>query len=253
MTAVDHGCGRLTLKQRVGTWVFPRLPISRFLFDSLRDELHSAVVRGENAVLPSRRRRLARLRAGRELLVNVACGPQPLEGFVNLDVHPVADDVIAWDSRRTLPLGDGAARGIRVEHFVEHLETREELPAFLRDCHRSLATGGVLRIIVPDAGRYLQAYCRADLSGFHELEVPWPFPSDLPTRMDVINHVFHQWHEHRWAYDCETLTHRLCDAGSRPSSSAPFSPRAIPAGAGPFRPRGVFAVRRGGQVMRASS
>jgi predicted SAM-dependent methyltransferase len=116
-------------------------------------------------------------------------------------------------SRRALPLGDGAARGIRVEHFVEHLEAREELPAFLRDCHRALAPGGVLRIIVPDAERYLQAYCRGDLSGFHELDVPTPFPSDLPTRMDVINHVFHQWHEHRWGYDFETMAHRLRDAG----------------------------------------
>ncbi len=213
MLIADHAPGRLTLKQRIGTLVLPRLPITQFLFNLLRDEVHSAIVRGGNAVLPWRRRRLSRLRAGRELLVNVACGPQRLEGFVNLDVHPVASDVVAWDSRRDLPLGDGAARGIRVEHFVEHLEAREELPAFLRDCHRALATGGVLRIIVPDAGRYLQAYCCGDLSGFRELEVPSPFPSDLPTRMDVINHVFHQWHEHRWAYDCEAMTHRLQEAG----------------------------------------
>jgi hypothetical protein len=31
--------------------------------------------------------------------------------------------------------------------------------------------------------------------------------------MDVVNHIFHQWHEHRWAYDFETLTHRLNVAG----------------------------------------
>jgi hypothetical protein len=31
--------------------------------------------------------------------------------------------------------------------------------------------------------------------------------------MDVVNHVFHQWHEHRWAYDFETLAHRLRAAG----------------------------------------
>ena len=71
----------------------------------------------------------------------------------------------------------------------------------------------MLRIIVPDTERYLQAYCRGDLSGFWELEVPNPFPADLPTRMDIINHVFHQWHEHRWAYDFETLVHRLNAAG----------------------------------------
>ena len=31
--------------------------------------------------------------------------------------------------------------------------------------------------------------------------------------MDIINHVFQQWHEHRWGYDFETLALRLGSAG----------------------------------------
>ena len=203
----------MTVKQRIGQWLFPRLPISRFLFDILRDEAAAFIVRGKNACLPGRRRRLRRLRNERDLYVNVGCGPQVLPGFLNLDLRAATPGIVEWDSRRSLPLAGEAARGIRAEQFVEHLETREELPAFLRDCHRALAPGGVLRVIVPDAKRYLEAYCRGDLSGYRELEVPDPFPEDLPTRMDVINHVFHQWHEHRWAYDFETLAHRLTAAG----------------------------------------
>ncbi len=212
-TSVPNASSALTFKQRAGRWLFPRLPITRFLFDILRDEMAAWIVRAQNACLPGRRRRLRRLRAARELYVNVACGPQVLDGFVNLDLHPAGGEVVAWDARRSLPLSDGTARGIRAEQFVEHLETIEELPAFLRDCYRTLAPGGVLRLIVPDAERYLHAYCRPDLSGFRELDVPDPFPDDLPTRMDVINHVFHQRHEHRWAYDFETLAHRLSAAG----------------------------------------
>ena len=67
--------------------------------------------------------------------------------------------------------------------------------------------------MVPDAERFLRAYCRDDEQGFRELAVPEPFPDDLPTRMDVVNHVFHQWHEHRWGYDFDTLHHRLRAAG----------------------------------------
>jgi predicted SAM-dependent methyltransferase len=211
--ATDAHAPALTLKQRVGKLIFPRLPITRFLFDILRDEAATLLVRLQNACVPSRRGRLRRLRAMRDVYVNVACGPQVLDGYVNIDLRSTNPDVIRFDARRTLPTGDGAARGIRVEQFVEHLEAREELPAFLSACYRTLAAGGVLRIIVPDAERYLQAYCRGDLSGFWELEVPNPFPDDLPTRMDVVNHVFHQWHEHRWAYDFETLEHRLQAAG----------------------------------------
>lgn len=203
----------LTLKQRFGRWLIPKLPITRFLFDILRNEVNAGLVRVQNRALPGRRRRLHAIGALRDARVNVACGPQVLPGFVNLDLHPATPEVMAWDSRRGLPLADGSARGIRVEQFVEHLEPREELPVFLRDCHRVLRTGGVLRIIVPDAERYLHAYCRGDLAGFRELAVPDPFPEDLPTRMDVINHVFHQWHEHRWAYDFETLAHRVGHAG----------------------------------------
>jgi predicted SAM-dependent methyltransferase len=213
MKVVDPPQGPPTLKQRVGMFVFPRLPITRFLFDILRDEFAALIVRSKNAWLPGRRSRLRRVRAMRDVYVNVACGPQVLPDFVSLDLRHQDPEVVAWDSRRSLPVGDGAARGIRVEQFVEHLETQEELPSFLTDCHRALAPGGVLRIIVPDTERYLQAYCRGDLSGFWELEVPNPFPEDLPTRMDILNHVFHQWHEHRWAYDFETLAHRLNAAG----------------------------------------
>ena len=215
MKVINPPVGPPTLKQRLGMFVFPRLPITRFLFDILRDEVAAFIVRAKNNWLPWRRSRLRRLRALRDVYVNVACGPQVLPGYLNLDLRNEDPSVITCDARRLLPIGDGAARGIRAEQFVEHLETLEELPSFLKTCYAKLAPGGILRIIVPDAERYLQAYCRGggDLSGFWELEVPNPFPDDLPTRMDIINHVFHQWHEHRWAYDFETLAHRLNAAG----------------------------------------
>jgi predicted SAM-dependent methyltransferase len=203
----------MTPKQRLGRLLFENMPITRFLFDQIRLELNAFLMNIGNAVLPWRRRRLREIRQGRELQVNVACGPHVAPGFVNIDLIPCRPEVVGWDCRWSLPVGDDGAAGIRVEQFVEHLETREELPAFLTDCWRALKPGGVLRIIVPDAERHLEAYCRMDLSGFRELNVPDPFPADLPTRMDIINHVFHQWNEHRWAYDFETLAHRLRTAG----------------------------------------
>ncbi len=219
----------MTIKQRLGALIFPRLPITRFLFDILRDETAAWIVTTKNAVLPWRRRRVRRTRAMRGAYVNVACGPQVLPGFVNVDLRHADPSVVEWDCRRSLPIGDGGARGIRAEQFVEHLETREELPAFLRDCYRALASGGTLRVIVPDGERYMQAYCRGDLSGYRELAVPDPFPADLPTRMDVINHVFHQWHEHRWAYDFETLAHRLRAAGFTTIARADYQASRDPA------------------------
>ena len=218
----------MTVKQRIGRWLFPRLPVTQSMFGQLRFEANSWLVTGQNVVLPARRRSLAHVRSLRAALVNVACGPQVLDGFVNVDLLGPPPR-IRWDCRRSLPLADGGAAGIRAEQFVEHLDTREELPAFLRDCLRVLEAGGVLRIIVPDAARFLQAYCRPGLDGFRDLAVPDPFPSDLPTRMDVINHVFHQWGEHRWAYDFETLALRLRTAGFATIEQVEYQRSLLPA------------------------
>ena len=204
---------KLTAKQRLGAWLFPRMPVTRFLFEQLRTEINCARVHLRNALVPSSILALRQIRQMREIHANIGCGPRPLKGFLNLDLHRLAPEVIPWDCRWELPFANASVAGLRAEHFLEHLEVREELPAFLKACRRVLKQGGILRIIVPDAERYLQAYCRGDLSGFSELAVPMPFPADLPTRMDVVNHVFHQLHEHRWGYDFETLAHRLHACG----------------------------------------
>jgi len=203
----------MTCKQRIGKWIFSWSPVTRFLLDQIRFELRAGQVRMENLLLPWHRWRLRNLRKESDLRANVACGPHVLDEFVNLDLYRTRPKVVTWDCRRRLPFGDNAVKGIRVEQFLEHLECKEELPAFLRDCLRVLQPRGVLRIIVPDAERFLRAYCRRDVAGFHDLAVPDPFPDDLPTRMDVVNHIFHQWHEHRWGYDFETLADRLTRAG----------------------------------------
>jgi predicted SAM-dependent methyltransferase len=203
----------VTFKQRIGQWLFARLPITRFLFDQLRVELNVLWVGLLNRFSPGQRRRLRRLRQMDGVRVNVACGPHIEPGFINVDLFAASPEVLRWDCRSSLPLRDASAAGIRVEHFLEHLETREELPRFLADCRRALRPGGVLRVIVPDAQKYIAAYVAPDLEGFKALACPVPFPPELPTRLDVVNHVFHQLHEHRAGYDFENLGHRLVTAG----------------------------------------
>lgn len=205
---------RLTLKQQAGRWLIARMPITRALFDQLRVEANAAFSRVEPLVSPAARRRLRELADQRGVMVNVACGPQVIAGFVNIDLFRATPDVVRFDCRRRLPFADASARAIKIEHFLEHLDPREELPALLAECRRVLEPRGLLRVAVPDAARYLAAYCEGTTEAFRALGVN-QWPGDLPTRMDLVNHVFHQWSEHRWAYDEETLTHRLEQAGFR--------------------------------------
>jgi predicted SAM-dependent methyltransferase len=189
------------------------LGVSRFAQEIVRAEVRAAVSRLRAVVDPRVRRRVAAVRQHRGLLANVGSGPAVLTGFVNLDVVGMHRDVLPWDSRRTLPFADASCRGVRLEHFLEHLDPRHELPALLAECRRVLEPGGVVRIIVPDAARFLAAYVAGGRAGFDALAVPDPWPNDLPTPMDVVNHTFHQWHEHRWAYDEQNLGWRLRAAG----------------------------------------
>jgi predicted SAM-dependent methyltransferase len=220
----------VTIKSAFGRWMRRRLRLTHFLTELLRVESRAARLRMAGSLYPWHWSRIRRVRAMKNILVNVGCGPFALAGFVNVDLFRYAPTVVPWDCRWSLPFSDGSAVGVRAEHFFEHLEAREEAPAFLADCLRVLAPGGVIRLVVPDAGRLLLAYAKGstDLSGFHELGVSDPFPDDLPTRMDVVNHAFHQWHEHRWGYDAETLIHRLEKAGFVDAEQTEFGRSRLP-------------------------
>jgi predicted SAM-dependent methyltransferase len=189
------------------------LGVSRATLWALRTELESTWVGVRRVLWPPALLEWRALRGQRDLLLNVASGPHVLDGFVNLELRAYHPDIFRWDCRRSVPAADGCCRGIRIEHFLEHLDPRDEAPDLLRDCHRALAPGHVLRIVVPDTARYLAAYVERSRAALDELAVDDPLPDDLPTPLDVINHVFHQWHEHRWAYDVENLTWRLREAG----------------------------------------
>ena len=110
-------------------------------------------------------------------------------------------------------------RGIFTEHVFEHIDYTEEAPYFLSECYRVLQPGGVLRIIVPDAELYLKAYSEgewAPLEAIRDLAPDHVDPhngSRYNTRMELINVIFRQGQEHKFAYDYETLSLLLQRSG----------------------------------------
>jgi predicted SAM-dependent methyltransferase len=156
------------------------------------------------AVAPWARRRAGRLGAVGEIRLHLGSGLTPLAGWVNVDLfgNPVE---LPWDLRMPFPLPDGVVAAIFHEHLLEHLPLEAGL-ALLKECHRLLTPGGVLRSGVPDAGAYLRAYAEGD-DGFFQL-----VRSSRPTRLLAVREVF-QDHGHQAAYDLETLVLLMETAG----------------------------------------
>jgi SAM-dependent methyltransferase len=169
----------------------------------------------------------SRFASAKDLLVNVGCGSAGLEGWVNIDCAPAAGVTCVRDCRTALPLASASARGIFTEHFLEHLDYYEEAPRFLRECRRVLAPEGTLRVIVPDGGKYLEAYGAGDLAAMQQFSplvtldpasdaAPFSIEKEvLPfrTKMEVINFHFRQSGQHRFSYDFETLKGLLRECG----------------------------------------
>jgi predicted SAM-dependent methyltransferase len=156
------------------------------------------------AVAPRARRRAATLAKGIPLRLNLGSAKSHLPGWVNVDLIGDAAD-LAWDLTKPLPLHEGSVDAIFHEHVLEHFE----LPAaisLLRESHRLLAPGGILRIGVPDLGAYLRAYQDAD-SSFLQATRP-----DRPTKLLAVQEVFFD-SGHRSAYDFETLALLLIVSG----------------------------------------
>ena len=122
-------------------------------------------------------RKSNRIAAATERRVNLGCGLNAVEGWLNLDRSPnlVLDrayllkvllrrmgllsdghmarwprNVVLHDVRRGLPLQDGAAEAIYSSHMLEHLHF-EDASKVLNECVRVLQPGGIIRLALPDA------------------------------------------------------------------------------------------------------
>jgi predicted SAM-dependent methyltransferase len=160
-----------------------------------------------------------RFRGATNLKVNVGCAGNVEAGWVNIDPDG-PPGVFRWDCRRSMPFDDDSVAVIFAEHVFEHFSPVAG-ERFLLECRRCLQTGGVLRIVVPDAGMYLRLYQGdwADLVAARPLVEGTEGYRDFwlkhvyRTKMELINEVFRQGTQHRYAYDADTLVMKMRDAG----------------------------------------
>lgn len=92
-------------------------------------------------------------------LLNLGCGNRWHPAWTNVDLVPVAPNVLAVDLRKQLPFPSATFDAVYSSHVVEHL-TPLEAGNFLREIRRVVRPGGVVRIVVPDLEGIVRGYLR---------------------------------------------------------------------------------------------
>jgi predicted SAM-dependent methyltransferase len=194
-------------KHRVATGLF-----SRQFVQALKSEAQVQAARAK-ALAPSNRRRVRALRHARGLSLNLGAGFHTREGWTPIDLMVSPPTGIRWDVRWGLPLDDGSVRRIHCEHFFEHLRFPDEVMPALAECYRVLEPGGELRIIVPDAARYIGAYARHDAEFFDAMRELGGAARPFETDIEIVNQAFRMGGDHQFAWDLPVMRRRLEHVG----------------------------------------
>jgi SAM-dependent methyltransferase len=174
--------------------------------------------------------------------VNIGCGQSPTPGWSNYDNSPAIwigqsrlatgalklvgllnagnlsyidycrrNDIAYANAVKRIPYADGTVSVIYSSHMLEHLD-RTEARRFMRECHRTLAAGGILRIAVPDLLPLARTYVAggsADAflsSCVLELEKPRGLAAKA-------HYFIFGGREHHWMYDGASLSRLISEAG----------------------------------------
>jgi predicted SAM-dependent methyltransferase len=89
--------------------------------------------------------------------LNLGCGACFHPDWVNVDFAPRDHNVIRHDLRRPLPFADANFEVVYHSHVLEHF-SRAFAPVFLKECHRVLKPGGIVRVVVPDLETMIRLY-----------------------------------------------------------------------------------------------
>jgi predicted SAM-dependent methyltransferase len=154
------------------------------------------------------------LRATDEPKLHIGGGWHLIEGWLNTDIALVPG-VMHMDATRPFPLKDETFQYLFTEHMVEHIPYGQFI-TMLRECHRVMREGGVIRITTPDLNALagLLSSARTQIKdryiAFFSRHL---LPKDHPdTPAAIINAFFKSW-GHIFIYDRDTLEIALRSTG----------------------------------------
>jgi predicted SAM-dependent methyltransferase len=131
-----------------------------------------------------------------------------LPGWLSTDLDPDSESTVFLDATKPFPFDSETFDYIYSEHMIEHLPWLDG-QTMLRECHRVLKTGGVMRLATPDLEVILGLYSPT-LSTEQKNYIEWMVRKELPAgtankAVFVINNAFRNW-GHQFLYDGNLMT-----------------------------------------------
>ena len=179
--------------------------LSNEVFELFRFELNMFMVRLNSKLNPLKIYKIKKYARHNNIKLNIGAGPFGEEGWVNIDMFKYKNISFTYDCRKSIPLKNNTVSLIRCEHVLEHMDKEYEAKVFLKECHRILNKGGIIRIIVPDIEKFIKAYYEKDwkVVGINqEVKGEWQ-------EADILTHTFRQGGEHKFGYDFKALAYLI--------------------------------------------
>ena len=143
--------------------------------------------------------------------INLGSGHYKLDGWVNVDIDLDSNPDVGANLSGGLPFKEGVASLMHTEDFIDQLAL-ENAAGFLKECHRILAPGGVLRVLTPDMQQLAHLY----LNEPEKLKTMWNTFVGVPSRLGTAGEIFNKgmrFAGHTFLYDEETFKALAADCG----------------------------------------
>ena len=160
-----------------------------------------------------------------EKKLQLGCGRNWLEGWLNSDYFPRNSDILQLDVTVALPFENDTFDYIFSEHVIEHISYPEGA-YMLEECFRVLKPGGVLRVGTPDLAFLVSLYREDEVASQSRTQIEQEFleyflaneikdreinaPVDFDTYL--INKFVRAW-GHEFIYDEKSLRHMMKTLG----------------------------------------
>jgi predicted SAM-dependent methyltransferase len=135
------------------------------------------------------------------LRVELGAGSRKLQGWISLDKDPGAD--LCHDLANPLPFEDNTVDELYASHVLEHFSYPHPMCGLLAECRRVLKPGGRLRVSVPNARIYLEAYFNPE--GFDPGTCRYKPAFHYNSKIDFVNYIAYMDGHHRYMFDEENL------------------------------------------------